>query len=109
MNYIFPLSFWFSMLYFVLAIWLAFFIPGSVLLKKQKLYVLTHIVVSFGVGMVLWGLQCLVFGYLHIRWASYIYLAIFLAIWLKNSYPFHITSPIISFALKKNIFPILLI
>ena len=109
MNYIFPLSFWLSMLYFVLAIWLAFFIPGSVLLKKQKLYGLTHIVVSFGVGMVLWGLQGLVFGYLHIRWASYIYLAIFLAIWLKNSYPFHITSPINSFALKKNIFPILLI
>lgn len=41
-------------------------------------------VVSIIVGITLWTWQAYVFGSLHIRWASYIYLIIFLAFFAKN-------------------------
>lgn len=109
MTYLFTPVFWLQMVYFWVCIFFAFYIPGNVLLKKQKLHVLTNVVLSFGVGMILWGFQGLVFGYLHIRWVSYIYLGIFLTLWIKNSYPFRIASPFKKIVWKEKILPIFLI
>lgn len=109
MTYLFPPVFWLQMVYFLICIFLAFYIPGNVLLKKQKIHGLTNTVLSFGIGMILWGFQGLIFGYLHIRWISYIYLGIFLVLWFKKSYPVRIVNPLKNFAWKEKLLPIFLI
>ena len=71
-------------LYFLI-IFLSWFIPGSLLITKNRLSDLSYAVVSTGVGMVLWAYQGWVFGYLSIRWATYVYLLIFFLWWIRRS------------------------
>lgn len=78
--------FYLYLLYFFVAIFLAFFIPGSLILKKIQLSFFSRITLSPIVGMVLWMYQGVVFGYLNIRWASYIYLLITLIAWFVSNY-----------------------
>src|SRR3989338_3614086 len=79
--------FWLDGVYFLVAILLAFYLPGVYFISKLKLAKLQEIVLSFIMGMVLWGWQGFVFGYLNIRWLSYIYLLLFLFLWLKKVVP----------------------
>src|SRR3989338_7952509 len=79
--------FWLDGVYFLVAILLAFYLPGVYFISKLKLAKLQEIVLSFILGMVLWGWQGFVFGYLNIRWLSYIYLLLFLFLWLKKVVP----------------------
>lgn len=76
----------FFVLEFIFVVILAFYIPGRVALGKLKLSFLPLVGVSIVTGIVLWAMQGLVFGYLHIRWASYIYLLIFFGVfvWQKH-------------------------
>jgi len=67
---IFIISFIFSLL-------VAFYVPGIVITKTDKISGLAKHVIALVVGMVLWGWQGYLFGYAGIRWASYIYLLIF--------------------------------
>src|SRR6185312_16729686 len=83
------LPYFFSLLevfpYFLLALFLSCFIPGNLFLKKIKLGNLQHFVLSMGLGIVLWGWQGYLFGYLHIRWMSYIYPLVFLLLWIRST------------------------
>src|SRR3990167_10208137 len=76
--------FWLDGVYFLVAILLAFYLPGVYFISKLKLAKLQEIVLSFIVGMVLWGWQGFVFGYLNIRWFSYVYLILFLILWISK-------------------------
>jgi hypothetical protein len=78
------ISFWLYFIYFIFAIVVAFYIPGNVVLKKIHLPSFPRLVLSFIVGMVLWGWQGYIFGYLGLRWLSYIYLLLFIIVWLKG-------------------------
>lgn len=82
--YFLNLPFFLYFIYFLFAISLSWFIPGRVLLQKLRLNTLQVIVLSFVVGMALWGWQGFLFGYLNIRWGSYLYIAIFLFFFLKK-------------------------
>lgn len=69
------LSFWFSALFFLLAAFVSWFIPGWVVLsqvswKNQGL----KATLSLPVGLALWGFQGYVFGYLDLRLLSFLYL-----------------------------------
>jgi len=76
------LIFWsLSFFYFFLAVFLAFYIPGTIVLKKLKLQFFANFVLSIVLGMVLFAWQGMIFGYLGIRWASYIYLISGLILW----------------------------
>lgn len=77
---IFPLFFYF--LYFLCAIFLAFYIPGSVLLRKLNLTTFHRTSLSLVFGMVLWGWQGFLFGFLGVRWLSYLYVLLFFFMWL---------------------------
>lgn len=80
---LFPdLSFWFYLIIFFLVSFIAFFLPGDVLLSRVKLHIIPRITLSVCLGMVLWGWQGYIFGYLHIRWVSYLYVFIFFALWI---------------------------
>lgn len=109
MSYLFPPIFWLQMLYFWICVFLAFYIPGNIFFKKENLDKLTNLVVSIGMGMVLWGFQGLVFGYLHIRWMSYVYILLVSIFWLKKSFPFKFSNPVKVVFSRKNLVPIFLI
>ena len=74
---------------FIVVAFLAFYIPGRVILGKQeKLSRLGIFASSIILGMVLWGWQAYLFGFLNLRFLSYLYLLLFLAIFVKKKYFF---------------------
>ena len=79
----FDTIFWLNFLYFILAAFVAFFIPGDVFLQKLELTGLKRIVLASVLGLVLWAWQGMIFGYLGLRELSYIYLLIFIFVWIK--------------------------
>ena len=66
--------FYLELLYFLPVTLLAFYIPGNVVLSSFGWTPLKTITLSFILGVVMWALQGMVFGYLHLRLFSYIYL-----------------------------------
>lgn len=74
-----------TFLYFFIAAFLAFYVPGNVLLKKFKFDSLSNFLFSVVLGIVLWAYQGFIFGFLQIRQFSYVYLIVFLLIWIKMS------------------------
>jgi len=76
-------SFWLFFVGFFIAVFLAFYIPGSFLLRKIHLSTFQKIVLSSTIGMALWGWQGFVFGFLNIRWLTYIYLLVFFVLWIR--------------------------
>lgn len=76
-------------IYLVVAFFVAFYVPGRVLLGKTKHFPpLMLQTLSIAIGIVLFSWQGVVFGTFHIRWATYIYLFVFLLIFIfKKYYP----------------------
>src|SRR3989344_3501931 len=79
-------SFWLNAFYFLVAIFFAFYIPGDFFVKKINLKKFQEVILSFGIGIVLWGWQGFIFGYLGFRWFTYIYLVISAIYWFKKSF-----------------------
>lgn len=79
------LSFWLNFLLFLVAIYISFYIPGSILLRKVNVSNFHKVVLGTVVGMVLWAWQGFIFGYLHLRFLSYIYLIFVLILYIRNS------------------------
>jgi hypothetical protein len=77
------LNFWLNFLYFFIAVIIAFYLPGLFFISRLKVSKFQEIVLSFLLGMVLWGWQGFILGYANLRWASYIYLLFFVLVWLK--------------------------
>lgn len=62
--------------FFLFAVFFAFYIPGELLLEKLKQRFSTffeRVTVSLILGITLWSYQGILFGYLHIRFLTYIY------------------------------------
>lgn len=81
---IFDPVFWLYFVLFLISVFFAFYIPGDILLKKLQLPLFQRMVLGIVIGMVLWGFQGIVFGYLGLRWLSYIYLLITFIFWVKT-------------------------
>src|SRR5258708_39492562 len=71
--------FWLNFLYFFLACFIAFYIPGYFFIRKLKIHLFDASLISIVFGMILWGLQGFVFGFLQVRNLTYLYLAFFCA------------------------------
>lgn len=82
MTEFFAISFWFYLFVFFVAVFLAFFIPGDLLIKRYNLSVFQRLVLGTGVGIVLWGWQGFIFGYLGVRFLSYFYIVILTLSWI---------------------------
>lgn len=68
---------------FIFAVFAAFYLPGSFFLPKKTFKSkLNYLTSSIIIGLVLWGWQEFVFGYLSVRYLSYFYLAFFFLAWL---------------------------
>lgn len=71
-----------SWLIFILVVFLAFYLPGSFFLPKRIFKsTLVYATLAIIVGLVLWGWQEFIFGYLRLRWLAYLYLAFFFLAW----------------------------
>src|SRR5258708_13289096 len=77
---------------FIIAIFVAFYIPGRLALSKQDLTPFQSIVLSITLGIVLWGWQGFIFGFLGIRWITYLYLFVAFILWFRTSDKSHILS-----------------
>lgn len=80
---IFDIFFWLYFFIFFIAVFIAFFIPGDLLIRKYNLSIFQRLVLGIGMGMVLWGWQGLIFGYLGLRFLSYFYIIILVLLWIK--------------------------
>lgn len=65
---------------------LAYYIPAKVLLGRLKLGLPESLGICIPIGIALWAWQGYVFGYLHIRWATYVYLGLFFLLWMSQSW-----------------------
>lgn len=70
---------------FIFAWFLSFFVPGDVLIKSLKLDTAKRLVLATTLGIVLWALQGVLFGYLGVRFLTYFYIIFFFFLWLKFS------------------------
>ncbi len=107
-------GFWLSLVAIAASILLAFYIPGRTVLGRTKIIEggAVH-VVAFVLGITLWAWQGYIFGTLHLRWLSYIYLLIFVFLFFKGRYinlrkltlkPLFSTDPILLFLGAVGIF-----
>ncbi len=85
--------FWLQFLYFFFGVFVAFYIPGFLLLRNIYLPKIFHISLSITTGLALFAFQGYIFGYLQIRYLTYLYLFVCIGIWLfskrkkrKNEY-----------------------
>lgn len=82
---LFDLQFWLFLLLFCIAVYISIYIPGRVVLsyfKKQSTLITVAIAIVFGI--VLWGIQGYLFGYLNFRILTYLYLLFFLFLAYKK-------------------------
>ena len=81
---IFPDS---SFFLFLIAAFLAFYVPGNVFLhKKLEHNFLANFVIGTTLGIVLWSIVGFVTGYLGLRMLMYPYLFLTFVIWLKLNF-----------------------
>ncbi|MDO8269517.1 MAG: hypothetical protein Q7T54_02495, partial [Candidatus Levybacteria bacterium] len=73
---------------FLTAVFLAFYIPGRVIfgemLNDFSKDWLIRLVLPTTLGLVLWAFQGIVFGYLHLRFLTYLYIVAFLFFWVRH-------------------------
>lgn len=78
-------QFWFDFIIYLTGVFFAYYIPGSVFLSRYKLSLVVHVPLSIALGLALLAYQGIIFGYLHMRYLSYVYILLFLLIWVKQS------------------------
>lgn len=69
---------WANLLLFGISIAASWFIPGLVTARWLNLPKALHFVVAPIIGISFWALQGYILGWIQIRWATYVYLAMFL-------------------------------
>lgn len=71
---------------FLAAIFVAFYLPASVLLRDKISFpnAFAKLTIYLIVGMVLWAYQGMVFGYIHMRFLAYVYLILFFFLWIRR-------------------------
>ncbi len=79
---------------YVLALVVAFFLPGDLLLRTVPLTTAQRVTLSFTIGIALWALQGFIFGQLGLRDLTYLYLLVVSGLWLlKRGVKFKLTFP----------------
>lgn len=95
---------------FLITAYLTFYLPGNLIISFLKINSLgMKILLPSILGMVLWGMQGYVFGYLHLRFLTYLYLLLMIFFAYKRNlwFPSYFLEGL--FWIKKNIFLTLLV
>ncbi|MGH7203670.1 MAG: hypothetical protein ACREHC_04475, partial [Candidatus Levyibacteriota bacterium] len=87
--------FWLSLIGIYISFFIAFYIPGYVIVADQKIKQKNAVhVIAITIGIALWAWQGYIFGQMHLRWLSYLYLLTFAAIFVFKKYYQGITFPL---------------
>jgi len=86
-----------SIIVFIFAWILAFFIPGDNLLKPLKLTVFERLILGTILGISIWALTGYFFGWIGARWLTYFYLVGNFLIWCKLNLTFKLKLPSLDF------------
>jgi hypothetical protein len=78
----FDITFWLQCIWYIAAVFIAYYIPGSLVLVTFVLPRIFRIVLATVIGMVLFAYQGYVFGYLQVRYLTYVYIAICVGLWI---------------------------
>ncbi len=70
--------FWLAGVVFAIGFFFSCYLPGAWWIRKLKLSAWEHLLLSAVLGIILWGVQGYVFGYLHLRWLSFVYTGFFM-------------------------------
>ena len=68
--------FWLRFVYYGFIVFIVYYIPGSLFIRKIHLSRMLHVCLSIVLGMSMIAYQGLIFGYLHVRFMTYIVLAV---------------------------------
>jgi len=71
-------------IYYLFSILFAWYIPGLILVRGQKIPFLAKITLALPTGLGMWGFAGLIFGSLHMRFLFYPYIIIFLLIFFRQ-------------------------
>lgn len=74
--------FWLQFLYYFIIVFIAYYVPGSLLLRKVSIPGLIKISLSVTLGMVLFAYQGYLLGVIHLRFFTYVYLLVCFVTWL---------------------------
>lgn len=78
-------EFYLYFVWFFVAVTISWFIPGFIALSIIKLKNISlKFLLAFPVGMSLWGLQGYLFGYAQLRFLTYLYILVFVALFAKT-------------------------
>ncbi len=81
------IMYWVSLPEIILAFFIAFYIPGRVILGNHKIEQKNAVhVLAVIIGVALWAWQGYLFGMVHLRWMSYLYLIIFAGLFVIKKY-----------------------
>ncbi len=75
-------QFWLFFLLFIFSVFVSFFIPGDLLVRRLNMKFSHRFVLSTILGVVFWTVQGFVFCYLNLRWLSYFYIISAILLWL---------------------------
>lgn len=92
------ISYFFLLPYVLIAMVLAFSIPGFNAQGRltSRFSKIESLIISTGIGLILWAYQAIIFGYLNLRFLSYLYIALNLWYFVKRQ----IQAPTFSLRLK---------
>lgn len=76
--------FWAQFLLYFVAVLIAYYIPGYLLLRRLQMPLIFKTALSITLGMVLFAYQAYVLGYLNLRTGTYLYLTVCTLLWLAD-------------------------
>lgn len=101
--------FWLQFIYYFIAVFIAYYIPGSLLLRRVTIPWIFKLSLSVTLGIVLFAYQGYLFGILHIRYLTYIYLFVCFVMWLIGQRKKEKNEIVVPFAMNWKIWAIILI
>ncbi len=84
MQELFGVTFWLNFIYFIASSFITFYIPGNYFLTHIDIPRFNKIIITIILGVVLWGWQSYIFGFLGIRGMSYFYIVFFTILYLLS-------------------------
>src|SRR5260221_3271006 len=79
------IQFWLFALLTPLVFFVSFYVPGSFFVEKLKpKSTIIYFLLSLVLGLVMWGVQGFVFGFIQLRWLTYLYLMFFGFLYLQK-------------------------
>lgn len=100
--------FWLQFFYYFIAVFIAYYIPGSLFLRKVVIPRIFNIALSVTLGMALFACQGYLFGYIRLRNGTYIYLITCFVIWLMGQLKKKALKPSIQFHMNWKMWAIIL-